>query len=362
MTPVINTHGSLSAKGLGFSGPLVTTTTSTTAAPTTTSTTAAPTTTTTTAASTTTSTTEAPTTTSTTEAPTTTTTTAALTTTSTTEAPTTTTTTAAPTTTTTQAAVVTDGLILHLDADNVSSYSGSGSTWTDLSGNGNHFTLFNSPSFANGIFTFDGSNDYARSTNTLDLSSYSAVTIEIFTKKSSASGCTALIEHGPDTNNTVGGFLLAANCDGGSVNTTLQHTNWNSSGLGGINYTVQSNVWNHEVNVLADGVDGRQIYVNGSLVSSSNVGDASLANTHFFVGARNGSVAFFNGEISIVRVYAKKLSGSEVLQNFNFQESRFGIVTTTTTTTLAPTTTTTTTEAPATTTTTEAPATTTTTT
>ena len=32
----------------------------------------------------------------------------------------------------------TDGLVLYLDAGNISSYSGSGTTWTDLSGNSNN--------------------------------------------------------------------------------------------------------------------------------------------------------------------------------------------------------------------------------
>ena len=37
--------------------------------------------------------------------------------------------------------IVTDGLVLCLDAGNSKSYPGSGTTWTDLSGNGNNGTL-----------------------------------------------------------------------------------------------------------------------------------------------------------------------------------------------------------------------------
>src|SRR6056300_1567619 len=39
------------------------------------------------------------------------------------------------------ASIVRDGLVLHLDAANVKSYPGSGTTWYDLSGNENNFTL-----------------------------------------------------------------------------------------------------------------------------------------------------------------------------------------------------------------------------
>lgn len=37
------------------------------------------------------------------------------------------------------------GLICYVDARRSASYNGSGSTWTDLSGEGNHWTLYNSP-------------------------------------------------------------------------------------------------------------------------------------------------------------------------------------------------------------------------
>ena len=52
--------------------------------------------------------------------------------------------------------VITDGLVLALDAADVSSYPGSGTTWTDLSGNGNNGTLVNGVGYDNGSLIFDG--------------------------------------------------------------------------------------------------------------------------------------------------------------------------------------------------------------
>ena len=55
-----------------------------------------------------------------------------------------------------------NGLVLYLDAGNRASYSGSGTTWTDLSGNSNTGTITNGPTFsaANlGSIVFDGTND-----------------------------------------------------------------------------------------------------------------------------------------------------------------------------------------------------------
>ena len=45
--------------------------------------------------------------------------------------------------------LVTDGLVLNLDAGDPRSYPSSGTTWTDLSGNGNNGTLVNGPTYSN---------------------------------------------------------------------------------------------------------------------------------------------------------------------------------------------------------------------
>lgn len=55
-----------------------------------------------------------------------------------------------------------NGLVLALDAANTKSYPGSGTTWTDLSGNGNNGTLQNSPTYDTnnlGSFSLDGVDD-----------------------------------------------------------------------------------------------------------------------------------------------------------------------------------------------------------
>ena len=56
-------------------------------------------------------------------------------------------------------------LLLNLDAANPASYSGTGTTWNDLSGNNNHGTLSANnagslPVFQNGSLYFKGSTSY----------------------------------------------------------------------------------------------------------------------------------------------------------------------------------------------------------
>ena len=69
--------------------------------------------------------------------------------------------------------LVTDGLVLCLDAGNTKSYSGSGTTWTDLGGNNNHGTLVNGVGYNSsngGSLTFDGADDYVDLSTTYSLS------------------------------------------------------------------------------------------------------------------------------------------------------------------------------------------------
>ena len=61
--------------------------------------------------------------------------------------------------------IISNGLILALDAADKNSYPGSGTAWTDLSGNGNNGTLINGPTFNTGSLgniVFDGVDDYGK--------------------------------------------------------------------------------------------------------------------------------------------------------------------------------------------------------
>ena len=68
--------------------------------------------------------------------------------------------------------IVTDGLVLALDAGNTKSYPGSGTTWTDLSGNGNNGSLLNGTGYSSdnlGVLSLDGTNDYIDSYDDADV-------------------------------------------------------------------------------------------------------------------------------------------------------------------------------------------------
>ena len=75
-----------------------------------------------------------------------------------------------------QGNIVTNGLVLNLDAANPRSYPQpyDGTTWADLSGNGNNGTLTNGPTFNavnGGSIVFDGVDDFIQCTGSLTVTS-----------------------------------------------------------------------------------------------------------------------------------------------------------------------------------------------
>lgn len=235
--------------------------------------------------------------------------------------------------------IVTSGLVLALDAADRKSYRGSGTAWNDLSGNNINTTLsptVGGPTFTStngGAIVFDGSNDY--SSATVNLSSYSQITVEIWLKPSNAIESIAF-EHSSNWNTNTGGFGLATNSSGGGTNSTLCHTNHNGNAR---NYAFTCGTTNYSchVNIFSNIVDstGRLTYVNGNLLSFTSIGGwptttstsagSAFRNDTLYLASRGGSAAFFNGNIAIFKIYNRKLTASEIKQNFNATRGRFGI-------------------------------------
>ena len=111
--------------------------------------------------------------------------------------------------------IVTNGLLLNLDAANPASYSGTGITWNDLSGNNNHGTLAanNSgslPVFQNGSLYFNGSTSYVSIVSSV-IPNTSSWTLSTWVKSPSG-GSTEMI----NTRNasTLTGILLTSRGNG----------------------------------------------------------------------------------------------------------------------------------------------------
>lgn len=234
--------------------------------------------------------------------------------------------------------IIESGLVLDLDASDRNSYPGSGTTWFDLSGNGNNFTLYNGVSFSTtngGILTFDGADDYAASINNINLTSYDYVAVEVF-YRSNITTVAMLFEHTANWNSNTGGFGLATNSNGNASVANLNHTNHNTEVAR--NYPVTDNsVWNNNLNLYSRISDstGRLTYVNSILTAFVSTGGydtstvttagGSFANAIFYIGSRGGGSIFVNGSVGSLKIYGFKVNATQVTQNYNAMKTRFGL-------------------------------------
>ena len=222
----------------------------------------------------------------------------------------------------------TNGLLLNLDAANPSSYSGTGITWNDLSGNNNHGTLLanNSgslPVFQNGSLYFDGSTSYSYVSIASSVIPNSGSWTLSTWAKSPSGGFSEMINTRDASSIT--GFLLTSRGNGIRTqlnNPGVQQFEPNS------NSTTMDNTW-HLITITVD-VSSNQMkwYVDDNLVNTIDFSAGSLTGQgNFVIGwdyAWNaGGAEYFRGNISTVTVYNFVLSSSDISTNFNAAKSRF---------------------------------------
>ncbi len=225
--------------------------------------------------------------------------------------------------------ILNNGVIFHLDAANTKSYIGSGTAWNDLSTNRNNATLFNTPTYTTtnaGYFSFDKNTyEYATATNPGSLSNWS---IEAFFRvTSSLTGQVTMIVGGQYDLASNLNFSMGTNRAASSYNICVGFFNgaWrNTDG-----FAPSLNVWYHVVGTY----NGTTIiqYNNGVLNTQLSYAGTSQSGGEIRIARRwdesaTNSINFFPGDIAMVRIYNRALSSTEVIQNYNSQKSRFGLV------------------------------------
>ena len=221
--------------------------------------------------------------------------------------------------------IVTNGLVLHLDAAQRRSYSGSGTVWTDLSGNSNNGTLTNGPTFnsANGgSIVFDGVNDSITITHSSSINLTSTLTLEAWIYPLSLGSSWKAIVYKNNTTNS-GGYHMGINPFrflGGGV----KSPSWNSvvSSTNAINI----NEWCCVTMTLDLTNSSIKFFKNGVNIYSGSFSASISGNTDPLMVAQNtGASENLNGIINNVKVYNRALSNTEILQNYNATKSRFEV-------------------------------------
>jgi len=224
--------------------------------------------------------------------------------------------------------IVTDGLVLCLDAGNTKSYPGTGTTWTDLSGQGNNGSLINGVGYSGdnlGSLSFDGADD-----RTL----FSGNNISGLAELATEFTISAWVKYNPFTSGYQA-FITKQNSGSSAPGTprldlgyfrdqqTLYFTTYNSSSgdLNGANFSYSANnatSWNNYVLVCGNSL--KRVYVNNTLYFSDSFTSTYPDNAKLLT---IGGDRRINGNIAQVSIYSRALTASEIQQNFNALRSRY---------------------------------------
>jgi len=227
--------------------------------------------------------------------------------------------------------IITDGLVLCLDAADRKSYSGSGTTWTDRSGNGNHGTLTNGPTFDSsngGSIDFDGVDDNVNLGNDSSFDLTSEFSLEVFFFGGSGiDSYGGLLNKAGDGN--FGNWGIFG--DGGNdyIRFGYVSTNGGQIEINASSYSdISTGAWVHYLGVFTG--TSLYLYRNGDLVSSGGVTSSHQTPQTNSYNAAIGRRLANNGyevdfKVSMARVYNKALTAEEVLQNYNATKGRFGL-------------------------------------
>ena len=217
--------------------------------------------------------------------------------------------------------IVRDGLVLYLDAANIKSYPGSGTTWTDISGKDYDGTLINGPTFSSdnlGCVVFDGSNDTVHGVHNSELNLRNDVTVECWFRRTGSRGDWVRVFGKGDSTNRTYGLWYHVNAN------YFLYQRYGPSNMNVlITKSVVLNEWYHMVGTSSGST--HTLYVNG--VKKGTVSNSST----FYSSTNPYKVGYGNvhsthiGDVSNCRIYNRGLSEAEVKQNYNAHKGRFGL-------------------------------------
>jgi hypothetical protein len=208
-----------------------------------------------------------------------------------------------------------------LDAANPKSYPGSGTTWSDLSGNGNNGTLTNGPTFDSGnggSLSFDGASTSVSTNLTRDNNAFSYSAWFVYLGGTGEKNIICTFE-------TTSQEWTRLNVFNGNHSFHIDNDG-NKTLLSGSSAQIGS--WYNSVGVWDPNIGSMKLYINGVLNAQTTKAQTStiLGLSNLFIGKRSsGGAEYFNGYISFIQVYNRALTQQEILQNYNATKGRYGL-------------------------------------
>jgi len=236
--------------------------------------------------------------------------------------------------------IVNDGLLFYVDAADRKSYPGTGDTWYDLSGNGCHFTLYNSPSLVDKYFDMS-TNEYASIDNTVhtqlqvENTSFSTEIVYRFADDTYRQIFFGNAQYGAGGWNVGVGYLAFTKIYSGkcAYNDCTERVNCQynrgaiEADVSGLNTT---DFWHilvtYQYNNASSAVS--KLYVNGELKQtvSTDLAGIRAGPAQIRIALNNqGGWGSKKGYCGLARMYSTVLSDEDARQNYNATKGRYGL-------------------------------------
>tara|TARA_B100000085_G_scaffold275292_1_gene293018 strand:+ start:2118 stop:2921 length:804 start_codon:yes stop_codon:yes gene_type:complete len=220
-------------------------------------------------------------------------------------------------------------LVLYLSTLDSNSYqSGDGSTWTDLSSEGNNGTISGVTYWSSNTppdFDFDGSNDYVSFSNAQDVGNEITISfwvrptlnesINTFISTKGSASATGYAFY-PNTWNTSDRKLTFEVANGSSADVVRSAEN-----------VVSDNQWQNFVVTCVRSTGATVLYKNGSSITTDTLTVTDWGNTGTYQIGKFPPVNayWYHGKMALAQVYTKVLTATQVSNHFNEFKSSFGL-------------------------------------
>ena len=213
-----------------------------------------------------------------------------------------------------------NGALLYLDAGNSASYPGSGTAWTDLSGNSRNGTLTGGPTYTSadgGSIVFDGTNDFVQCSGSLTAT---AATFVIWIRRNGPQDDFDGIIYSRSAAATGISFYGTTNKISYTWNNAVDTYSWDS-GL-----TIPDLTWCMiAVSVTSTSATAYLCQSSGITSATNIVSHTSTVLDDIKLAQDDQGARFFNGRIATAMIYNRALSAGEITQNFNALRGRYGL-------------------------------------
>ena len=227
--------------------------------------------------------------------------------------------------------IVTDGLVLHLDAANTTSYPGNGTIWKDLSGNGNNATMYGSVPFESDISRCW---NFATVTTGNGSSNNASLGFSFATNMVTRTGDFTFSCWIKNPNSSLSQTSLFSNAGGGDGYrfgvglVGIYYLVGPPYAEGNINFlsSILSSRWYNVVVVFKRSTSQVFLYLNGIYQTTGSMPPNQTIMSNATPGiVRNACCLLYTGKLSQFSVYNTAVNGSDILQNYNALKGRFSL-------------------------------------